>query len=161
MHCPTCGTIMKIHDKNLVVCPSCDHHEYNNPRPTNGVIFENEKGEILLVGRKYDPKKGYWDIPGGFVNIEETMEESVKREVKEELNISLKKFTYLCSKRDRYQYKGQNYHVLMFVFVSKDSLQDVSIGDDVSDVKFFPKDKIPFEKLAFDGVKEAIKDYIS
>lgn len=152
---------MQVEDKNLVVCPHCDHHEYNNPRPTNGVIFENEKREILLVKRRYDPKKGYWDIPGGFVNLEETIEDSTRREIQEELGVRITDLRYFGSKHDRYMYKGQNYYTLMFVFVSKESLKHMKIADDVADVKFFARDQIPFDDLAFDGVKQALHDYLA
>ncbi|MBI2051810.1 NUDIX domain-containing protein [Candidatus Roizmanbacteria bacterium] len=159
MFCPKCAKKLSKKDKNLYVCRNCGLHLHENPRPTNGVIFENNKGEVLLVRRKFPPKKGYWDLPGGFVDIGETMEDALRREVKEELGIDVKKFAYLTSRYDRYLYKGQNYYTLGFVFVAKIPNQILKLADDVSEAKFFPKDKIPLSRLAFKSIKEVLRDY--
>lgn len=135
--------------------------KHQNPAPTNGVILENEKGEMLLVRRKYNPKKGYWDLPGGFVNISESMEDAVRREIKEELGIDLKTFTYFSSYPDRYFYNGKYEKILGFIFVGRIKDQKIKPADDVASYEFFPKDKIPFEGLAFENLKQVLKDYLS
>ncbi len=52
-----------------------------------GAIILNENKEILLLLRKRHPEAGYWSIPGGKVELFETIEDTIKREVKEELNL--------------------------------------------------------------------------
>lgn len=157
--CPSCGDELSIR-KDLITCTRCKFHLYNNPRPTNGVIFENDKREILLVKRKFLPKKGFWDIPGGFVDIGETMEEAIVREIKEELGVRINNFSYFASKYGRYLYKGQNYYTLMFVFVVKAPRQRLKLGDDAASAQWVPKTRIPYDKIAFDAVKEVLKKYI-
>src|SRR3990167_3225025 len=117
--CPRCSKKITQKANNLFICNYCGFHIYENPRPTTAVIFENKKGEILLIKRKKEPKKGYWDVSGGFIDNEETLEAGVRREVKEELNIKLKEFKYIGSYYGRYLYKGFNYHTLCFAFVAK------------------------------------------
>ncbi|MFN4212614.1 MAG: NUDIX hydrolase [Microgenomates group bacterium] len=161
--CPNCKGKLKKIGLRLLDCQSCGFHFYLNPCPTNALIIENNKGEILLVKRKLPPKKNFWDLPGGFLDFKETIKESLIREVKEELNINLKNFTfnYLGSFFDRYFYKGINYHTICFIFYTKIKQKlTFKPRDDVSEIKFLPKDKIPWEKIAFDGIKKALKDYI-
>ncbi len=161
-YCPKCANRLTKKAENLFVCKNCGFHLYENPRPTNGLIAENDKGEILLVKRLHDPKKGYWDVAGGFVDFEETAEESIKREVKEELGVDLTDLRYFTSTADRYLYKGINYHTLCFFFIATISNpKHLKASDDISEMKFFPKDQIPYKKIAFEGVKLAIKKYVT
>lgn len=54
-----------------------------------GSVIKNSSGEILLLLRNKEPEKGCWSIPGGKVEMFETLEEAIKREVKEEVNVDI------------------------------------------------------------------------
>lgn len=124
------------------------------------MILVNERSELLLTKRAFDPAKGKWDLPGGFMDCGETAEESVKRECKEELGVDVENITYLCSGPDRYLFKGINYHTLGFVFsASIKKGQHISPLDDVADVAFFASDKIPWDELAFPILTQTIRCY--
>ncbi len=56
---------------------------YRNPTPTTNAIIHNEKNQILFVKRKKDPFKNHLSLPGGVINYGETIEEALRREVKE------------------------------------------------------------------------------
>jgi mutator protein MutT len=142
-------------------CLRCRSDFYVNPRPCNAVILTNEKGEILLTRRAFDPAKGTWDLPGGFMDTGETAEESVKRECKEELGIEVENITYLCSGPDRYLFKGVNYHTLGFVFVATIKQgQYIKPLDDVAEVAYFAYTQIPWNELAFPILAETIHFYM-
>jgi len=66
----------------------------NKIRVGSAVVLENNKGEILLVKRKYEPAKGKWVLPGGGINFGENSKETAERELKEEtgFNISIGDF---------------------------------------------------------------------
>ena len=106
-YCPKCaGELHEEIPEALFVCTQCMFHFYFSPKPCNAVILE--KGDqILLVRRKYDPQKGFWDLPGGFVDPFESIEESATREIKEELGLDIPatNFRYLISTPDRYEYE--------------------------------------------------------
>jgi ADP-ribose pyrophosphatase YjhB (NUDIX family) len=162
LYCQRCASILNKSNDKLFICPKCDFHLYINPLPCNALILENASEEILLVKRKTEPFSGYWDIPGGFIEPEETAEESLIRECQEELGVTLPNYKYFSSYFDRYLFKGNNYHTLGFVFVTKiDSNLDFKPADDISEVQFFPKKEIPWEKLAFKTVKIALQDYLN
>lgn len=159
-YCPNCKNKLKKISNRLVDCSVCGFHFYLNPTPANALIIENKNHEILLVKRKFNPKKGYWDLPGGFVETKETIEDSLKREIKEELNINISKFNYFGSYPGNYLYKNLNYQTLCFVFTGIIDNQIPKPDDDAEEIKFFKKEKIPFKKLAFIEVKNALKDYL-
>lgn len=159
-YCPFCGNMLLKKERYSFVCEKNNHHYYINPRPTNAVILQNKKGEILLVKRKYPPKKGLWDLPGGFTEPDETMEESVKREIREELGISINRFAYFSSYPNMYLYKGINSFTLMFVYVGTTLVETaISKADEISETTWFPHSKIPYNKIAFPGLGRAIKEY--
>ena len=119
LHCFRCGGVLSKKSLEYFDCKKCKYRHYMNPVPSNSLILENEKGEILLVKRKFNPKKNFWDLPGGFIKLKETLEESVKREVKEELGINVKKMTYLGSYTDKYLYQGIKWNIIAFSFYTK------------------------------------------
>jgi len=162
-YCPTCKEKLKIINQKILDCLACGFHFYLNPVPTVAIILENKNGEILFGKRKFLPKKGFWDLPGGFIDFNEKAEKSIVREVKEELGIDIKKPKFLGTYIGFYPYKGINYQPLCLVFFEKitdEEIKKIKAADDVSSVKFFPKNKIPWEKLAFLDIKEALKDYL-
>ena len=70
-YCFLCKGNLVQKDFNSLQCDSCGHMMYINPVTATGAILENDKHEILLVERGVDPKKGFLDSPGGFVNMGE------------------------------------------------------------------------------------------
>lgn len=159
-YCSFCRGILKKQSADLFICQECSFPFYINAKPTNAIILENERGEILLTRRKYLPKKGYWDLPGGFLKLNETFEESLRREIKEELGVSIVNFSYFSSYHDRYLYRGVNYYKVICTFMGKIRSQPLTPADDVAQIKFSPVDKIPFGKLAFKSIKQSLQEYI-
>jgi ADP-ribose pyrophosphatase YjhB (NUDIX family) len=163
--CPSCKNPIKLKHNRLIDCQSCGFHFYINPAPTATVIIENKQGEILLVKRKVAPKKNFWDLPGGFVDYSEKIEEAAVREIKEELNINinLTDLHWLGSYiNNNYLYRSINYHTINTVFslrLTKDL--PIKASDDVASFQFFSKEQIPWEKLAFADIKAALKDYLT
>lgn len=158
--CFKCGGELEYKGKNLLICKKCGYHNYINPCPCSGAILENEKGEILLVVRKVDPMKGFLDVPGGFIDLHEDAEEGMTRELKEELGIDVSNVKYFASYVDTYEYDGVELPTLGIIFTANIVDQKISIHDDISGYEFFNKDELPFEKLAFDGIRNAINEYV-
>ncbi|GIW62727.1 MAG: hypothetical protein KatS3mg090_0553 [Patescibacteria group bacterium] len=82
-YCPICGNKLQKKDLGVLQCVSCSFRLYPNPKPTTAIMIRNEKGEILLVERAVEPKKGLLDLLGGFIEYDETAEESACREISE------------------------------------------------------------------------------
>lgn len=158
--CPKCRQKLNTKNERLIDCQHCGFHFYFAPYLTNAAILENDNNEILLAKRKDYPKKGFWDLPGGFVEMDETIEESLHREIGEELNVKITDLRYICSAFDQYLYKKINYPTLCFIFSAKMTGDHMKPSDDVSSIKFFPKNRIPYEKIAFRGLKMGIRQYL-
>ncbi len=159
--CPRCKTNFKKIKENLLVCGSCSFNFYIDPQPTNAVILINKKGEILLVKRKTDPKRGWWDLPGGFVDPNETIEQSMHREIKEELGIEVKNLEYFTSTSDIYFFNDFYRPTIAAIFIAKVDNQKIEPSDDAEEAIFFAPKKIPFEKIAFPSLAEVLKEFIS
>lgn len=159
--CPKCGSETDKKLPNLLICSSCGYNYYLNPAPTNAIILENENGEILLVKRKFEPKKGFLDLPGGFIEIGESMEESTIREIKEELGIDIKDVKYFKSYPDEYLFQGINVKTLGLTLTGKiEGNPELKPADDVEEAKFYKKEEVPIEKAAFNSIKQALLDYL-
>ena len=158
--CPKCGhSLTKISPRNTQ-CKNCGLDYYVNPRPCNAIIIVDDRKRILLVKRAIDPSKGLWDLPGGFIDIHETAEQSVVREAKEELGVEVGDVQYLFSGYDRYEYKGLNYHTLGFVFTAHIVSGEMKPLDDVGEIHFFSEGEIPWDTLAFPVLEPTIKQYL-
>ncbi|HNW69608.1 MAG TPA: NUDIX hydrolase [Bacteroidales bacterium] len=126
-------------------------YEYPMPAVTvDAVIFRKTEGssEVLLIRRLNEPFKGQWAIPGGFINIDEELDDAVVRELQEETGIShhtLKQlFTVGTVGRDpRYR----TISVIYFGWFDETTMR-VKAGDDAADAAWFNLKELP--SLAFD-----------
>ena len=157
-YCPKCGskiTRKKIEDRLRDYCEACKTVFYDNPLPVASAILSNKNREILLVLRDRDPYERRWCLPSGFVELNESVEKAVIRELKEETGINGKVLRLI----DTYSRYNDIYGDLIWVTfeVSKSSGKVVA-GDDARDAKFFPIDNLP--RLAFNANQRAVKRYI-
>lgn len=136
---------------------------YNYPRPAvtaDIVVFKmnpDERLSILLIQRKNDPFKGMWALPGGFLDMEETLEECAERELEEETGIKKIKLYQLeaFSQPDR-DPRHRTITVAFWGFADQ-KVKPVAQSD-ARDVKWFDISKLP--DLAFDHekiIKKALK----
>lgn len=129
---------------------------YEYPRlmlTVDAVVFRlnGEDLEALLIQRKHDPFAGMWALPGGFVDMDETAEQAVVRELEEETGLRLEKlkqlFTFSEIGRDP---RGRTVSVTFFGMADLNNSR-VSGSDDAIDAQWFPLNQLP--ELAFDHIK--------
>jgi NAD+ diphosphatase len=153
-YCTRCGSD-KITLENAVMylCGNCGLEVYLNPKPTTGIIFYNGN-KVLIAQRARNPDAGYWELPGGFMENGETLEECTQREVMEELGIKSKKPKYFCSVYSpKYVYKDENYpniSAIMFESITVEQFNQIKPADDVSNVKLITREEIKDLKFCFD-----------
>lgn len=135
-------------------CIVCDTIHYENPKPTATIICIDDS-KILLARRAFDPGKGEWGLPGGFIELNETLEEATMRELKEETNLECE-FQGILSTCSHY---GTIFGDILLICV-KVIVHDFSMmkaGDDVSELQFFNLENIP--EIAFYCHKKFINDF--
>jgi NADH pyrophosphatase NudC (nudix superfamily) len=119
--CPQCG------GKNIETqmggrkwqCPDCGFDLYNNVASAVGVIITNDNGEVLFEKRAKEPRKGFYVVPGGFVDADETGEQAAIRECEEETGVRPQQVRYLCSFPNTYEYKGIVYKTCDMFFTAR------------------------------------------
>lgn len=162
-YCPSCkGDLQK--KENYITCTECSFLYYFNPVPATAVILINNRQEVLFTRRGQEPKKGMLDLPGGFIDFEESAEDGARREVKEELNITVEEMRYIGSYTNTYACSGYEYQVLDLIFVGKiDSDLDSLHLDkkEIAGVEYIPITEIPYDKLAFESHVHAFNDYLT
>ncbi len=147
--CPLCAASLEGQSNEMYgTCTSCGQHWYKNPKPTVGAYIV-KSSNILLVRRAVEPRKGYWDIPGGFVRDDENPEEAVKRELREELSlevINLKLIGVIGPEEYQYQKITQKNFEISYLCGINESTPP-SPSDDIDSVSWFPLDDLP--EMAF------------
>lgn len=152
--CPHCKTKLQAETSNYLICPVCDFQYYNDPATAVAVLIEKEN-QLLLAQRKHDPKKGYWDTPGGFVEVGETVEETVIREVKEETTLEVEIVAYLGSKDDLYDLQP----TINLIFLTSPIEGKPQAQDDVAKLAWLKPEEILEKRLAFTNTRRAVELY--
>ena len=160
--CPKCSSrFVPQHDFSFI-CESCGLHFFSNACAAVCGLILDCQGRLLLTKRAKEPKKGMLDLPGGFVNPFESLEEALGREIREELGVTVRDMNYICSFPNRYVYSGLTYFTIDLAFICK--LDDVSIikpADDVEDAIFVSPGKIHLEDIAFESIRNIISFFIN
>jgi len=159
--CPFCGMKpFRARTENFMQCAACHKRLYINASGAVACVIENAEGEILLARRAFAPAKGMLDLPGGFVNPDETAEDAARREVKEELNLDVESLQYICSACNHYLYGELTYFTLDLGF--KCSVSDFSAmraDDDVSGYLFAPRQRIDMREICFPSIRTILRTY--
>lgn len=131
-------------------CATCGVYP-NRGVSIDAVIIKNN--EILLIQRGVEPNKGYWGTPGGYVDWNESTEETVKREVKEETNLEATSIKLVGVYSDPKRHPKQVINLVYLVTIADGEAKH---GDDAMDLKWFPLDALP-DPMALDH-KQNIED---
>lgn len=141
-HCTACGQETTVRPDGHHECTSCSHVDYQNPAPTVGVAILRGD-QVLLAQRGIEPKKGEWDLVGGFIEGGETAVQAAARELAEETGMTLR--------------SAELVDVLPGDYAGRPTLNLLHIGqadgepvaaDDVAALEWFPIDALP-EPLAW------------
>lgn len=157
VYCPKCGQKSLQHNDKCITCKNCDFVYYINMNAAVAAIICNDKQEILFSVRKNDPQKGKLDLPGGFVDLGETAEEAIVREIYEELGVKVVEMSIINTFVNNYLYKNIEYQTLDIIFKVKiNSFENIKPADDVADVVFKSLDSVNFDDIAFKSIKNVV-----
>ena len=160
--CPKCGSKNFVeNNKKSKKCTDCRFVYYFNSSAAVAVIIENEKGEILVATRAKDPAKGTFDLLGGFIDMHETAEEAVCREVLEETGLQVHSVQYLFSLPNIYVYSGFEVHTVdMFFRCKTNDFSNLEANDDVAELQFMAKEKLNPDDFGLISIRKGIEKLI-
>lgn len=132
--------------------------EYKKPSITTDIFIFDENKNFILIKRKNNPFKGYWALPGGFVDYGETVEHAAIREALEETSIDVKldKLINVYSDPNR----DSRGHTITIAYTAKGDFKKAKADDDAIDIAIFNSQDLDNINLAFDHqqiINDALK----
>ncbi len=157
-HCPRCGAKQINAPEGLVfVCAECGFTLHFSSAIGTATFIERDDGCVLFIRRAKEPAKGKLAPPGGFVDIGETAEQGMRREIREEVGLEVADVRYLCSHMNRYVYKDVAYPVLDLFFVARAlTPENARALDDVAGLIWLQPDAVAMEEIAFPSMRAAL-----
>lgn len=157
--CPRCGSPRFLPlDARAKRCEDCGFVYYHNAAAaTVGVLFSS-CGELLACRRARNPMRGTLDLPGGFAEPGETLEEGCCRELREETGLKTRVTRFLFSLPNVYEFSG--FHVDTadsFFLLHTDGKQMPQAGDDAGELLWLPREKIRPERFGLESIRHGVE----
>ena len=159
--CPDCGQENPdFNEDRSISCRACGFHYFFNTSTAVAALIEDENRALLLCIRAEEPGKGMLDLPGGFIEFNETAEEALRRELREELNLDIGDLVYKGSMPGNYFYKGWRYEVLNMIFhCHVNNFRLIKANSDVADFRLVDQEKLDLSEIGLESIKSILKKY--
>jgi ADP-ribose pyrophosphatase YjhB (NUDIX family) len=132
-------------DRERLICADCGFIAYENPKIVTGSVV-NVDGGVLLCRRAIEPRRGFWTIPAGYLELGETVEEAARREAREEACADIAIDGVLAI------YSIARIGQVQVLFRARLATPGFAPGPESLDVRVFGWDDIPWPELAFPSV---------
>lgn len=162
-YCPKCGSnnFKTIDQGHSFICEACHFIYFINNSAAVACLIFNKEGKLLLTRRAIEPAKGMLDLPGGFVEPMERVEDTVVREIMEELGIQITKADFLVSFPNEYVYSGFSVFTVDMAFICEiDNHEAIVPADDVSAIEYLFPEEIRSKTLCSKSMSDIINYYI-
>ena len=162
-YCPNCSSQNLTYQNNFKLhCADCDFVLYHNIAAAVALVFTFED-RILFTVRNVDPDKGKLDLPGGFIDPNETAEEAACREIQEELGLLItpNELKYVTTAPNNYLYKNVPYRTMDIFFECPLKTDAISINalDEIKDLKWIQRSAIDLDKIGFISISKVIGEH--
>jgi ADP-ribose pyrophosphatase YjhB (NUDIX family) len=159
--CPWCGNALVVKmpspgRRKRLCCLSCSFVHYRNPKPCVGALIVDQ-GKVLLTQRGLEPFKGRWDFPGGFLETGEHPQDGLRREVTEELRVSIDIIRQVGIYMDFYGPEGES--TLNIYYECRIVKGDITPQAEIGAVKWVAQDELSTVELAFKHAKAVLQDW--
>jgi ADP-ribose pyrophosphatase YjhB (NUDIX family) len=149
--CPRCGQRADVDFPQRIICPHCGYAAYYNPKPVAAAILVDDQGKVILLRRGFDPGRGLWTFPGGFVDLGESVQEAARREAAEELGIAIEIDGLVGV------YSRAEDRVVLIVYRAR-AMGAPHTSPEAVEVGSFAVDQLPWDELAFWSTELALRD---
>jgi ADP-ribose pyrophosphatase YjhB (NUDIX family) len=157
--CPNCGASLRFgaipgEDRHRLSCPSCGHILYVNPRLVVTTLPITEDGDVVLLRRGIEPGLGSWAQPGGFLEVDETVNQGAIRETFEETGLLVEPGEIVGL------YTRLEAAVVTIVFESRIVGGTAGPTPEALEVATFRPSDIPWSDMAFKTTTWALRDWL-
>jgi ADP-ribose pyrophosphatase YjhB (NUDIX family) len=154
-YCPRCGAGgLRVEFPRSIGCDVCGHRAFYNPKPVACAIPRDARGRVILLRRGFEPGRGLWTFPGGFVDLGESVEDAARREAREELQIdvALQGLVGVYSRpEDR----------IVLVVYAATTRDEPRTTPEATATTAFATGDIPWDDLAFWSTERALRDLLA
>lgn len=135
--CPRCGRPIAVEGRHAL-CGDCGFEEWGNAAPAVEALIVRD-GRVLLTRRGVEPRRGMWDLPGGFLEEDEEPHLALRRELREETGLEIEPGEFLGAAIERYD----RYSVLILSFAAAAPEGEPQPADDVAELAWFAPEELP------------------
>ena len=137
-------------ERERLVCDRCGFVDYRNPKIVVGAVVRHE-GRVLLCRRAIEPRRGFWTIPAGYLELNETPEDGARREAREEAGADL------AIERLLAVYSVPRISQVQLIFRARLADRKLEPGVETLELRLAPFADIPWDELAFPSVHWALR----
>jgi ADP-ribose pyrophosphatase YjhB (NUDIX family) len=159
-HCSRCGSPLRLgrvdgEERERLVCEACGHVSYVNPRLVVTTIPITGAGDVVLLRRGIEPGRGSWAQPGGFLEVDETLNEGAIRETLEETGLLVDPGELIGL------YTRLEAAVVVLAFEARITGGEARLTPEALEIRTFAPDAIPWSGIAFSTTTWALRDWLS
>lgn len=160
--CPVCGSRRWVeHNFKSKTCEDCGFVYYANPSSATAAFILNGRDELLVVRRAKEPSKDTLDLPGGFVDIGEDIEQGMRREIAEETGLVVEDIRYLFSTPNEYVYSDMLIHTLDADYLVRVGDDARPVGaDDAAEAFWLPIEKVEPADFGLLSIRRAVERFL-
>ena len=158
-HCSRCGAALHLgmvpgEDRERLACDACGFVAYVNPRLVVTCLPVTDAGEVMLLRRGIEPGRGLWAQPGGFMEIDETVEAGAVRETLEETGLLVEPGHIVGL------YTRPEAAIVVIAFEARIVGGAATLTPEALEVRPFAPEAIPWPEIAFRTSEWALRDWV-
>ncbi len=158
-YCSRCGAPLRFgpvegEERQRLACEACGYVAYVNPRLVVTTLPVTERGELVLLRRGFEPGYGLWAQPGGFLEIDETVNEGAMRETLEEIGLVVEPGEIVGV------YSRIEAAVVVLAFEARVVGGTPRTTAEALEVRAFRPEAIPWREIAFRTTTWALRDWL-
>jgi ADP-ribose pyrophosphatase YjhB (NUDIX family) len=159
-YCSRCGAPLRFgsiegEERERLACEACGYVAYVNPRMVVTTLPITDNGELVLLRRGIEPGYGLWAQPGGFLEIDETVNEGAVRETLEEIGLIVEPGEIVGL------YSRIEAAVVVLAFEARITGGEIRTTPEALEVRAFRPEAIPWREIAFRTTTWALRDWIA
>lgn len=162
-YCPVCGSHeFRVNNFKSKKCAQCGFTYYANPSSATAAFILDDHDHLLVVRRAKEPARGTLDLPGGFCDMDETVEDGMRREIEEETGLKVTNVEYLFSTPNVYKYSGMDIHTLDMDFLVRvhGNSVDVTAADDAAEALWLPLSRVNPDDFGLTSIRNAVVRFL-